>query len=160
MGDWLSNAASVVTILGFIALIVQQVRQSRASEDEIRAYLHVDIRKVKSTKGIDMVELILYNSGRVPAEKVRLEVDESIVWFSLNGSRPPEIAKSDSSLRVLPGEELSFLLGPLKNLSQLRDSSVQANLIYTSIPRKKDEVRELQSLSLLEKRYLVSRKIH
>ncbi len=157
--DWLTPFASLATILSLLIIIYQQFQQSRSLEADIRAYLHVDVKKVRFKNRNEMVALTIYNSGEVTAENVQILAESEAKWFSLNGGGSPEFVTSESKLHVLPGEELTFLLGPLNELPIYKKVGLIVNIRYRKIPERKKVTEEQQLLSLEPQRYLLERKL-
>ena len=157
--DWLSQLASVATIASLILIVYQLFKQSKSLEAEVRAYLHLDVKRLKFKNGRDMVALTIFNSGDSAAEDVYIHASGSTRWFALNGSAAPEFSKPTSKLRVLPGEELTFLLGPLRELADYKTVGIPVSVRYREIQAKKKQVVESQVLGFEPQKYLLERKI-
>lgn len=156
----LEVAASAATITALVIVIIQQVRQSRAIEADVRAFLHLSVQKETFKDKRAMVTLSIFNSGDVTAQSVRIRPTTSSTWFALQGQVPPEFAKSESTLSIRPGEEIKFLLGPLGALEVYEREGVEVECNYIYLPRKRKGASELTTLTLTPQRYVLERKIH
>lgn len=158
---WLGNLAAGSSVIGLAIIVWQQIKQTKAAEEDIRAFIHLDLKKTNVNKNsADMLALVIYNSGDVSAENVFITSLDGKRWFALNGENPPEFTSKQSTLRVLPGEELEFLLGPTKELKVYFETEVKLSLSYKALPRNDKVFKDEQVLSMNPMRYLVRRQIH
>lgn len=149
--------AEITTLLGLLGLIIQQFVQFRITRADMRAYVHVAIHLVKYSNR-EMVEISFRNTGRTAALGVKLKMDK-FGWTVVTAPEKYPFLTERGILRIEPGEESRYLLGPMAgkvNLKTLKTEAFNGRLTYQAHKGRK-EVVEPVTLSFLESGYLVSR---
>lgn len=155
---YLSVAANIVTIAGFVALGFQLSQSKKQFREVVRARLAVTAEKIQ-LRGRPAVGLIITNHGQTPARNVSIAFDPGQKFHSLRGHENLMFLAPKSIERIDAGESLTFTLGPLvgsDNMSHVLTSSLSGKISFQSTIRGKSETEPFQ-VTLSQKGFLISR---
>lgn len=118
MGIWLfdsgsrllETAASMATLLGLAIVVAQQIQARRLLEAQTRPYIYISCRKLMRS-GKPMVALDIRNSGNSPAYNLNITGVGNQTFHMLSGSTKLPFVNPKTTLNVLPGQRLTYLIG-------------------------------------------------
>ncbi|MEN9992601.1 MAG: hypothetical protein RLY83_171 [Actinomycetota bacterium] len=83
-----------------------------AQRESQKARLQVRLETAKNRRNQEVVILIIWNTGLLPARELQIKFDPGIQYHAVKGSSKYPFIEPNILSEIQPGEEIAFLLGP------------------------------------------------
>ena len=152
--DWIDLVSGLVTVSGIVFIAIQVRRDNNREIKEMRPYVHISLQRNKINK--DELELHVVNLGRTPAYSLEIDFSEIHPWCFVQPQSHHFLHANGGIQRLLPNEYLTYYIGKVRDLSNLKDNATLVTVTYEMNSPKK-LFSEKQPYCITGNNYLRSR---